>query len=467
MADRQEQPGIPLPTAPPRPPGPWTRPWAALTARLAGGLTLSPNELARTVADALPPAVGRWLLARLEAHGWLRPRAVIPFDVLDGPNCPPEFRGRLREVVRLAVFGPPGQGLPWRDKHRMDVYQQLCAEILREAVDTYSLQAVSQRALNHPDVCADALLGSMMRSFVAERQAALHDARITPAEEHDETVHASKLTRGFMSRNLSDFPTRDEVLDNFSRLHREYDGYLSQFEESRAQRVLVKMRDLRQRFPVHVPAAELQRCEEQYDGLLKRAGMYRRQIEDLAARGGLAALHGDGKTANWVIRRLEAVHAMLPVLLTSARLDALRTDIERSGQQHETNEAALTIRRRKQEVVTKIKELAGAIRHYHETVSRLPGEHNAVRRAELNYRHALDELRGMNTEWLTGLVLELETLLEDLDDASGQAQTQLDMFIANVRTALNRLCLEVRAHQRKVKAATPGPETTPPQASAS
>jgi hypothetical protein len=466
MADRHAQPAASLGPGQSDPPDLLTRACAALLTRLAVAPVLTPTQLAATVAATLPPRLGRWLLRRLAAHGWLRSAAIVPFDILDGPACPPEFRGPLHAVVRLAIFGPPGQGLPWRDKHRMDVYQQLCAEIMREAVDSYSLQAASQRALNHPDVCADALLSSMMRAFVAERAAALRDARTTPTQEYDEVSHASKLTRGFMSRNLSDFPTRDEVLDNFSRLHREYDGYLAQFEETRAQRVLAKMRDLRQRFPVHVSAAELQTCEEQYDNLLKRAGVYRRQIEELAARGGLAAIQGDGKTASWVVRRLEAIHALLPVLLPATRLQTLRSDIERSGQKHETDEAVLALRRRKQDVVTKIKELAGIIHHYHETTARLPAEHNAVRRAELNYRHALDELRAMNTEWLTGLVLELETLLEDLDDTTGQAQTQLDMFIANVRTALNRLCLEVRAHQRKQHTPAADPQAGPPPTTA-
>ncbi len=430
----------------------------ALQRRLLQTPELSPRAVAEGVAAALPRSIGKWLLRRLAALGWLASDAVIRFDILDGPDCPPQFLGGQRELVRLAVFGPAGQGMASRDKRRMDVYQQLCAEIMRIAVDSVSLDGIAHRAMNHPDVHTDPLLGSMLRSFIAEREVALRAIRPTPAEEQRKKEETSKLTTGFNVPIHTSFPTREELSESFTRMQREFDGYLAQFEDVPAQRVLGKMRELRHRFPIHIPSATLQRCEEQYDRLLKRAGTYRRQIKELAVQGAAAAREGNAEVAGWVVRRLEAIHTLLPTLLPSDRLAELRTEILHSEQEHETAEAARELLERKREVAAKIKNLAGVVHRFHELAARLPPEDEAYRRAEENYRRAVEEIRGLNTEWLTGLVLQLETLLDDLDDPAGQIQNKLDQFIGNVRTALNRLCLEIRSHRQKnTRPPDPGP----------
>jgi hypothetical protein len=407
------------------------------------------------------------LLRHLSELGWLSADATIPDDVLDRSDCPLKLSDCGREFLRLAVFGLPGQGLAYRDKHRQDIYQQLSAQIMSSAVDTASLQSVAARALNHPEVAADPVLNSMLRSFIAQREAALRTL-VTPQEREANRERLSKLQHPFEAPRQCEFPAREALLASFARWQRDFDGYLAQFEESRAQFVLDKMRELRRQFPVHVPAGELQRCEEQYDRLLRRAATYRRQIRELAVQAAEAAAAGDEKTAAWVIRRLEAIQALLPNLLSAEELEKLRADITRSSTQRETQEAARELRQRQREVTAKIKNLAGVIHRFHQISQRLPPEDNTYRRAELNYRRAVEEIRGMDTEWLTSVVLQLETLLDDLDDPTGEMQNQLDRFIASVRTALNRLCLEIRARQSRRttppadQPPTPGEATPPP-----
>jgi hypothetical protein len=191
---------------------------------------------------------------------------------------------------------------------------------------------------------------------------------------------------------------------------------------------------------------------------MKRAGQYRRQLEELAKQAAAAAESGDEKTAAWVRRRLEAINMLLPNLLSGPEREKLDAEILRCGAAHDTQETTQELLERQRGVATKIKDLAGVIHRFHEIAKRLPPSDNAYRRAELNYKKAVEEIRGLNTEWLTGLVLQLETLLEDLDDPGGAMQSQLDRFIADVRTALNGLCLEIRAWQAK------GPPPQPPSA---
>jgi hypothetical protein len=176
--------------------------------------------------------------------------------------------------------------------------------------------------------------------------------------------------------------------------------------------------------------------------------MYRRQIDDLAQRGATAALAGDHETGAWVVRRLEAIHRLLPMLLPSDHLDQLRSEVMRRASEHEQYQASQQIRQRKHEVITQVRELAAVVHHFHQVSQQAQMGDPAYDRAELAYREALATIRGLNTDWLTGLVLELETLLEELDDPGGDLHNQLDRFILNVRTALNRLCLEIRAHQQ-------------------
>jgi hypothetical protein len=420
---------------------------AALCRQYAAHAELSPRMLAQTVAGVLPQSLGSNLLRGLAAAGWLSSGATIPFDVLDGSECPAALAGELRELARLAVFGLPGEGVPYREKHREDVYQQLCSEIMSAAVDEVSLRSVALRAMNHPDVAADSVLAAQLRSFIAEREAALR-AAMTPAEKEALKAQGSKLREAFHTPGRA-FPTREQLVLAFGRMQREFDGSLAQFEESRARQVLDRMRDLRRRYPVHLPAADLQRCEEQYDLLLKRAGLYRRQIPELAARGATAARDGDEKTAAWVVRRLYAIHTLLPNLLPLAQLKQLEAEIAQSSKLRETQEMQWEFIERQREVATKIRDLAGVIHRFHELAGKLPPGHEAYQRAELNYRRAVAEIRGLDTEWLSGLVLQLETLMDDLDDPAGQIQNQLDDFIARVRTALNRLCLEIRGGQSK------------------
>jgi hypothetical protein len=421
---------------------------AALQARYATTCVLSPRQIAQTVADVLPKSLRDRLLQCLAGLGWLCTSATIPFDVLDGPDGPPKLAGDLRELARLAIFGLPGQGVPYREKHREDIYQQLCSEIMSAAVDDVSLQSIALRAMNHPDVAADGVLAAQLRSFIAEREAALR-AAMTPDEKETLKAQRSKLRGAFETPAWREFPTREELQLAFSRMQRVFDGYLAQFEEGRARQVLDRMRELRRRYPVHLAAACLQRCEEQYDQLLKRAGLYRRQIPELAARGAAAAHAGDEKTAAWVMRRLQAIHTLLPNLLPLAQLEPLQAQITHSSRVREAQELQREFLERQQQVAAKIRGLAGVIHRFHELSGKLPPAHEAYRRAEANYRWAVAEIRGMNTEWLSGLVLQLETFMDDLDDPAGQVQSQLDDFIARVRTALNRLCLEIRAWQGK------------------
>jgi len=331
-------------------------------------------------------------------------------------------------------------------RHRETTYQFLCAQILREARDLNQLSATATRALSHPDVCRDPVLAAMVRSFIAEQEAALRKAAGTRVETAEGQSH---LYRPFEIAGGVEFPTRGQLVRAFVTLQREFETHLAQYNEAAARYALEKMEDLAARFPVHIDQGAVQSYRQQFDEFLRRCELYRQQIEEVARRAAEAASSGDSKTANWLLRRLRAIHALTPTLLSAERFEVLRQTIEQSGRKHEHREALRELVARERAVADRIKRIGAAIYRFHRACAKLTPNSDEYRRAETAYREAVAEVRSLDDNWLSGLLLELETYLEDLDDPRGRAEVQLDRFIGTVRTALSQLRKEVETIQQE------------------
>ena len=158
---------------------------------------------------------------------------------------------------------------------------------------------------------------------------------------------------------------------------------------------------------------------------------------------------GDQKTASWMIRRLRAMHALTPCLLPAERFEALRAQISQAGKEQEHKEALRELISREREVAAEIKKLGGIIYRFQKIAKTTPRTAPEYKRAEKAYREAYEAVRQRDTDWLTGLLLEMETYLQDLNDPAGKAHAQLDRFIVTVRDALNQICRLIRDIQRE------------------
>jgi hypothetical protein len=350
----------------------------------------------------------------------------------------------LRVTAARPVYAVSGGATMARPeyRHRETTYQLLCAQILREARDLSQLSATATRALSHPDVCRDPVLAAMVRSFIAEQEAALRKAAGGRTESSD---NQSQLYRPFEVAGGFELPTRAQLVRAFVTLQHEFESHLSQYNEAAARYALEKMEDLAARFPVHIDQAVVRRYRQQFDEFLRRCELYRQQLEQVARHAAEAALNGDSKTANWLLRRLRAIHALTPALLSAERFEVLRQTIEQSGRKHEHRQALRELVARERDVADRIKRIGAAIYRFHRACAKLSPESDEYRRAEAAYREAVGELRSLDDDWLSGLLLELETYLEDLDDPQGRAEAQLDRFIGTVRTALWQLRKEVES----------------------
>jgi len=426
----------------------------ALARRLETGKELTPRRAAEIVAGAVPAQVGHWLLNRLTQLGWLDADAHIPFDVLEEPGCPPDLCGPPRELVRLALFGVGGQGIPADAKHREAVFQQVCGDVMRETRDLQSLQQAGSRALSHPDVQRDSILAGMVRGFLLEREM---DFKSRQQERHPAEQAGSHLRHAFGDRVEDRGPTKAQLQSAFQKQRMEFEEQSAQFEETASRAALLQMRGMLKRHPEQIDKSALEECEEKHAKLVARCDVYRQQIEELTQQAVDAARRGDQKTASWTLRRMSAVHQMRPMLLPADRFAVLREQIIRAGAEHDHHEALRALASRERVVAAEIKKLGEVVDRYHKAAQQLPHDDPRYLRIQAQYERAVAEIRSHDTEWLAELMIELDTLLEDLEDASGQADTQVDRFITSVRTALHRLRKEIQTIRREQAEAEPRP----------
>ncbi|MBU0617339.1 MAG: hypothetical protein KKI02_06465 [Planctomycetes bacterium] len=419
--------------------------------RIRGGLF--PREVAKIAAEALPPEVARWLIGRLEVLGWLDPQARVPFDILDSPGCPHDLRDGRREFVRIAVFGVPGEGVRSDAKRREAIFQQRCSEIMRETRNLESLSYAAARALGHPEVHTDPVLHAMLRAFISEREAEIRARAQVPGTAEDEEAEAHPAVKQAPEFRL---PLRERVQGTLSKLRLELEGHLTNYNEAGARETLVRIRDLRKRYPGHVELEVVERCEEQLKRVGEKRDLFRKQLTELVEQAAEAVTHGDQKTAAWVLRRLSAIHKLLPAILPEDRLKELRQTVVQSEQRLERHEAARNLVAREQAVGAEIKRLGAIIHRYHRLSQRGPADHAVIRRAEEEYRGAVQEVRSHNDEWLADLMIELDCLLEDLHGPRNRAEAQVDKFVNNVRLALRSMQEEIEQIQRERAASLKG-----------
>lgn len=442
----------------------WTgRAFDRLAARLRQAGELTPARAARVALSALPrPQAARWL-RELRRRGWLRAEARLSTSDFDSPARPAAFRGPQRELLRLALFGPPGQGANSESRHREAVYQQLFAEIMREARDQNSLHYVTARALSHPEVLRDPSLDAMIRSCIAQREEELRDRLSRQRVEQITHVQPWHSIRSESSRGT---PTGEQILAQFHRIQAEFNEKLTHFDAASGRSHFLRLEALFKRYPDIISRPAIERCRMDLAHVEQRCGKLLGEIQRLGERAVEAAAAGNHELAARSVRRLSAIRAARPALLSDAQFEAIRKRIAESGERFEHREAVQALLRRERAVADEIKRLARGVHEFHEVLRTLPLGDERFAAAEAEYRRTLKDVRSHDNEWLAELMLELEDLLEELHDATGRAGGQVERFVASVRGALLQVRKEILqiAGEAKARAAAARPAAPMPLA---
>lgn len=372
--------------------------------------------------------------------------------------------------------------------HRRDSqYHHFCAEIVREAVDERTLDRTWQRLTHAAELRDDPELASMLRAFVEQKRAEIREhARIaaaslgarpeanarlpagvriprrsaTPGDGRTDPVEEVRpVLPGHLPhveaqpprlRPAPAAPTREQLVLARRRDRAEFDEAVSRFDVHAAEMALERLSELHQR--PGTPAVDVEedaRCARRLEALRTRVAHFGGHVDRLAAYAAEALRRGDADVAARFLQRLSSIHAARPALLSQERLDEIRSMLARVGEDEEARAAAAALVARERAVVDELKNLIRKIHRFHDLVRAHPPESEEFRAAEREYRAALGEIRAHDNEWLAGLILELEGLIEELHDPTGHAIHELDHFLHAVRAALRHLASEVREIQRE------------------
>lgn len=341
-------------------------------------------------------------------------------------------------------------GTPSECRHREAVFQQLSAEIMREARDLFSLASAASRALGHADVRRDGLLAGMVRSCIAAREAELRsklaEQRRLEHGAEPRSPHGFQPVAGVQPEapRPPDVYEKPHVLASFERMRREYDERLVHFELDRAREWLKKIEDLHTRYPAFVSAAALERCKLDMTRVEQKRSQLEAEIDLLARSAVEAASMGRHEEAAQALKRLSSMQATRPQLFANDRFQRIRDEIAAAGERFEHREASQALVARERAVAAEIRKLADCVRRFHRIARETPHDCPAYMQAEAEYRAAVREIRHHDKDWLADLMIELDEILEALHDPTGRAEEQVSRFLATVRTALNQTIAEIR-----------------------
>ncbi len=336
-------------------------------------------------------------------------------------------------------------GRPTELKHRESLYSHYCAQIRREGGDLSGLEHVAERVLVDPHVVADAELSGMLRSFIASARQAL---RVALAESKGAVAGRGVVDTTFSRSRLR----RRQLVERAAlveRLRSEFREHVRHLDEPAAHDALRRIRRLRADAAEGVDVDFVDASEREYAALVARCDVFREDVSKLAEIASRAVEAGEAPTSAWALRRLAIVHALRPALLSDSRFDELRSRISASDHAEEARAAARRLVERERSVAAEIRGLAVAIRRFEALLETdASRDDGAFRREAAAYERAVRELRAHDTEWLAGLVIELNALAQDLRTDASRAETQLDHFVASVRDSLLRLRKEVQRVKR-------------------
>jgi hypothetical protein len=324
-------------------------------------------------------------------------------------------------------------------KHREQVFARLRAELLREAGNRASFNRVKARVLADREVQQDSALLSMIKGFIAEREAAFAAAH---AGGHAATV--SQIAHTVQASRRSAGAAHREAQLRMESLERQFHEQILHLHEAEAELAMEKMRALAEELPGMVSAEKLSQGQASLERLKEKRRAIDRQVERLATQAVAAARRGDHDGAAKALKRLSSFHALHPQLLSEQRFAEIRGRIVQASDRQDHREATRRLIERERAVATEIKDLAAAIHRFHKRAVALPYDTAEYRRAELAYHQAVLALKSHDAEWLAGLILDLVDLLSELHDPPPEnVQRQVDHFVASVRSALSRLRGEV------------------------
>jgi hypothetical protein len=333
-------------------------------------------------------------------------------------------------------------------KHREQVLAKFRAELLRESGNRSSFDRVKAKLLADREVQRDPALAAMVRSFIAEREAAFAATHV--AATHS-TSSVPKIARSFDEPLRTGEAAKREARFHLEQLDHQFHEQVVHFHEAEAELIHGKIVALCREHPDLATKERLAQYEATLSRMIQKRREFDNQIKDLAEKAVAAAKGGDHDSAARALKRLSSIHALHRQLLPDDRFNEIRERIVHSSTEIEHHVAARKLIEREKAVAAEIKSLAAKIHSFHKLARTLPHDSAQFRKAEAAYQRAVTDLKSHDREWLAALILDLLELLSELHDPPpAKAQRQVDHFVASVRSALAKLHREIEPSSDKM-----------------
>jgi hypothetical protein len=323
------------------------------------------------------------------------------------------------------------------------VFQRWSGVIRRETRDLFSLEQIGARALADPDVHDDPTLESMIRADLQKRRGEIEQK----LQSERLAAAATKSVSDQRSTPSEPIPTAspDEIRDAFNRLAEALSTSLEQGNEREGRALFGRMRALQEQHPGMISAAPIDEYKVRVEELLAHVRQLTDEIAALTQQAVAASRKGTGRDIARSMRRLTAIHAAHPRLLDEPGLEGIRRDVaEAANERREHRRTTKQLLDRERAITAEIQTLAAAVRHFHRVACSAPDTSEAFREAEATYLRTIQKVRTYDTEWFSGVVLELADLLAEWTVPPPEAEGQIERFLDSISAGLDRIRAEMR-----------------------
>lgn len=373
-----------------------------------------------------------------------------------------------------AAHGPHG--------HRREAeYQRYCADLVREAIEERTLERAWQRIQHESAVRSDPVLLQMLQSYVEQKKVEIrNEAREAARRSREETAQfrvpaprvqhtgtpgpaAGRAAAGGAAPSAGEEgaarpmslprPSTEQLRIAFARERDEFELALHRFDAAECTRILGRLEELIGRYGAAAfEPGQLEQCRQRLARLHERVGQFQAHVDRLEQHALAAAGRGETRVTGRLLQRLSSIHAARPALLSQERLQQFRERLADAGQEEEHRAAARALVERERAIAAELRQLMQQVHEFHLIVRQHPHDEQRFAAAEAKYRAALRQIKAHDSEWLAGVILELEDLIEELHDPTGRATEQLDRFLAAVRHALRETIREAQQIQQERQA---------------
>jgi hypothetical protein len=329
------------------------------------------------------------------------------------------------------------------DKKDEIIYQHWTRVIQYESRDLTALELNAARALDDRDVRGNPSLEGMVKAAIQKRRSDIE--RDTAAARSQAASADSATAQPSLPATPAPAMSPEQISKSIKQLARTLAASLPLGDENTAQATLGRIQSLHKLNPGVIPVSEVAEYERSVAKLRVHLQQLRERIAALSGRTISAAERGQEDDLAQSLRRLNAIHIAYPDLLDETRLNEIRVAaLHATSERRQHRRTTRELLERERAIATEITKIAVVVRDFRKAACEFPDTAAEFREAEAKYILAIQSMRKFDTEWFSGIVLELADLLAEWAVPPPAAAGQIDRFLEGINKGLDDIRVEMR-----------------------